>query len=213
MTYILSEKEYEGADNLPCIMIALKEKDVDLAGLDALIFSSKNGVKAIDRINPAWKELPSYSIGQGTSDMVNELGGKVVYSARSSYGDDFAKEIRTMLKGKKALFLRAKVVTSSLNTILEDAGVLLSEEVVYETQCGDCKTLKKPEKGSYLIFSSPSTIECFFNCFSWDESYRAVVIGDKTASYMPKDVPFTQAPKQTIPSCIELANKLSKKAL
>ena len=208
MIYILSEKKYEGAENLPCIMIELKEKDIDLSSFDALVFSSKNGVKAIDRINSAWKNLPSYSIGQGTSDMVNSLGGKVVYSARSSYGDDFATEIRTMLKGKRVLFLRAEVVTSSLNIILEEAGVLLSQEVVYETKCGECKTLKKPQEGSCLIFSSPSTIECFFSCFSWDESYKAVVIGDKTASYMPKDVPFLQAPKQTIPSCIQLAKTL-----
>jgi len=208
MIYILSEKKYEGALNLPCIMIEFKEEKVDLAGYAALIFSSKNGVKAIDNINSSWRELPSYSIGQGTSDEVRKLGGDVVYSARSSYGDDFAKEIRAMLKGKKALFLRAEVVTSSLNTILEEAGVLLDESVVYETKCAECNTLKKPAEDSIIIFSSPSTIECFFNCFSWDDSYKAVVIGDKTASYMPKDVHFIQAPKQTIPSCIELAKTL-----
>ena len=213
MIYILSEKVYDGAENLPSIMIEFKDNFVSLEGYDALVFSSKNGVKAIEKINPKWKKIPAYSIGQGTSQAIVELGGEVVYSARSSYGDDFAREIRERLSGKRVLFLRAKVVTSSLNTILKEAGVLLEEAVVYETKCTPCHELKRPEKGAIMIFSSPSTIECFFHCFSWDESYQAVVIGDKTASFMPKNITYQQAQKQTIPSCIELAQKLSKKAL
>ncbi len=209
MIYILSEKAYEGAENLPCIMIVYKAKKIDLSCYDALIFSSKNGVSAIDKINPLWKKIPSFSIGTGTSKAVEELGGSVVYSARSSYGDDFAKEIKGMLDGKKALFLRAEVVTSSLNSILQDAGVILSEEVVYVTVCRACEKLKKPPKGAIMIFSSPSTIHCFFNCFTWDESYKAVVIGDVTASYMPKNISFIKSPKQTIPDCIALARTLS----
>ena len=213
MIYILSQKIFEGAENIPCIMIEYKEKKIDLSEVDALIFSSKNGVYALDAINPTWKDIPSYAIGSGTGAAIENLGGTMVYSARSSYGDDFAKEIKMALKGKKALFLRPVVVTSSLNTILEEAGVLLSQEIVYETKCAPCHTLKKPELGAIMIFSSPSTITCFFNCFTWDESYQAVVIGDVTASYMPKDVSFRKSPKQSIPSCIELANRLSKKSL
>ncbi len=213
MIYILSEKQFDGAENLPCIMIEYKEKEINLSDYDALIFSSKNGVYALDKINPLWRDIPSYAIGSGTATAIENLRGNVVYSARSSYGDDFAKEIRDTLKGKKALFLRPVVVTSSLNTILEEAGVFLSQEVVYETKCAPCDTLKKPKIGAIIIFSSPSTISCFFNCFTWHESYQAVVIGDVTASAMPKNVSFRKSIKQTIPSCIELANTLSKKAL
>jgi len=205
MIYILSEKPYEGAENLPCILTKYHTVSLDLSVYDALIFSSKNGVHAIDKINQSWKNIPAYSIGEGTSKAINTLGGKLVYAAKRSYGDDFSHEIKTMLHGKKVLFLRAKVVTSSLNSILKDAGVMLEEEIVYETVCNSCDTLQKPESGSIIIFSSPSTIECFFRCFTWDESYKAVVIGDVTASYMPKNIAFTQAPQQTIPSCIELA--------
>jgi uroporphyrinogen-III synthase len=213
MIFLLSEKIYEGALNLPSIMIEYIEREVDLNGYEALIFSSKNGVEAIENITSKWRDIPAYSIGQGTSQAIDKLGGKLTYSAKSSYGDNFAEEIKRELAGKKALFLRAKVVTSSLNTILKEAGVLLDELVVYETKCTPCERLKPPPKGAIFIFSSPSTIHCFFHCFSWDESYQAVVIGEKTASFMPKDIPFIQSPKQTIPSCIEVAKRLSKKAL
>jgi len=208
MIYILSEKEFTGATNLPCIMIEYKEKAIDLDDFDALIFSSKNGVNALDNITSAWKSIPAYAIGSGTQKAIDDLGGNAVFTARNSYGDAFAKEIKEMLKEKKALFLRPVVVTSSLNTILEEAGVLLRELVVYETKCAPCDTLARPKEGAIMIFSSPSTIKCFFNCFAWDDSYQAVVIGDVTASYMPKDVPFRKASKQTIPSCIELAKTL-----
>jgi len=213
LIYILSEKQYNDASNLPVILIKHLSKKIDLTPYDALIFSSKNGVIAIDKLTDKWKDIPSYSIGSGTSKEIENRGGKIVYEARSSYGDDFAGEIKDRLSGKKALFLRAKVVTSSLNTILRDAGVLLDEQIVYETVCAECDTLTAPPKNSFIIFSSPSTIECFFRCFLWDDSYTAVVIGHKTASFMPKSIPYEMAPKQTIPSCVELSKILRKKLL
>ncbi len=213
MIYLLSEKVYADALNLPCIMIEFRDIEVDLSGYDALVFSSKNGVYALDRVTKHWKNIPAYSIGSATSSAIQERGGNLVYNAQSSYGDDFAQEIKELLSSKKVLFLRPKIVTSSLNSILKEAGVLLDELVIYKTVCASCESLKKPEKNSYIIFSSPSTIRCFFRCFHWDKSYTAIVIGSKTASFMPKDVPFLQAPKQTIPSCITVAQKLSKKPL
>jgi len=200
--YILSEKEYEGAKNLPCILIKHISCEVDLDGYDALIFSSKNGVEALQKLDKNWINLPSYSIGSGTSKAIEKYNGQIVYEAKSSYGDDFAKEIADRLSGKKVLFLRAKIVTSSLNKILLDAGVELSEMVVYESVCNECNNLVKPPKGSCIVFSSPSTIECFFKCFSWDESFKAVVIGKVTEKYMPKDVPYILSDEQNIPSCI-----------
>ena len=211
--YLLSDKVYEGAKNLPTIMIAFLEKKVVLEGVEALVFTSKNAVLAIERLDTRWKTFPCYAIGVGTAKMIESLGGEVVYQAKSSYGDDFAQEIKSALAAKVVLFLRAKEVTSALNTILKEAGVLLRETIVYETRCEACAALNKPEKNAIMIFSSPSTIECFFRCFDWDESYQAVVIGEKTASFMPQGIAFDMAAKPSITSCIEVATKLSKKSL
>ncbi len=211
--FILNDKRFEGAKNLPVIGFRFFDKNIDLSSYNALIFTSKNGVEAIDRIDKRWREIASFSIGKGTSKAVREKGGNLVFTASSSYGDDFAKEIVPLLKGKKALFLRAKVVTSRLNEILRENGIDLDEEVVYETICQECSKLSKPPKNSIIIFSSPSTIECFFRCFSWDESYTAVTIGKKTASFMPKEIKYFLSKEQTIDSCIEFAGKLRKKLL
>ncbi len=205
--YILSEKRFEGTKNLPVIKIRYYDKKVDLAPYQALVFTSKNGVEAIDRVDNSWKSKEIYSIGRGTSKAILQKGATPTYTAKSSYGDDFAKEIKDKLKDKKVLFLRAKVVTSSLNIILKNAGVLLDEEMVYETICNQ-EELNTPEKNSIIIFSSPSTIECFFKKFKWDKSYKAVVIGEKTASYMPKEIEYILSPRQTIPECIKAAQSL-----
>ncbi len=208
LIYTLGNKRYDGAENIPVIKIEYLKKEIDILKYDALIFSSKNAVFAIDRVSREWREIPSFSIGSGTSKVIKELGGVVEYEAENSYGDSFANEIRDKLKGKRALFLRAKDIVSNLDNILKESGVFLDQEVVYETKCSDKKGLKRPQKGSFIIFSSPSTIECFFNSFLWDRSYKAIVIGKKSARYMPKDIEFLISPKQSIDFCISLAKKL-----
>lgn len=208
MIYILSEKKYDGAVNLPVIQIKYIKNTIDYSKYKALIFTSKNGILAIKDEFDKWREIPTFCIGSATASEVEKLGGIVAYRAKNSYGDMFAHEIKELIGGKKALFLRAKVVTSSLNEILKDSGVILDEINVYETVCGKCSEFKRPENNAKVIFSSPSTIECFFNCFSWDESYKAIVIGDVTASHMPKDVPFIVASEPNIPNCIDLAHSL-----
>ncbi len=207
MIYILSEKKFDGALNLPVIKIEFLDFEVDLSGFDALIFTSKNGVEAIDRVDKRWKDKEIYSIGSGTTKSIEQKGIKVAYTAKSSYGDNFAKEIKERLLGKKVLFPRAKVVTSKLNEILLNGGIELSEIIAYKTICNP-KELPKPKEGSVIIFSSPSTIECFFKRFNWDESYKAVAIGEKTASFMPKEIDYTISSKQTIPDCIKLGRYL-----
>lgn len=206
--YTLSYKKFEGAKNLPLIRIEFLNKKIKLDDYDALIFTSKNGVEAIDKINPKWKDKECYSIGEGTSKIMVEKGVKPAYTAKSSYGDDFAKEIKDKLKNKKTLFLKAKIVLSSLPQILKEARVDLYEEIVYKTKCNDCKNLKPPKNNSVIIFSSPSTVECFLRCFKWHESYKAVAIGKKTASFIPGHINYSISPKMTMIACIDFAKEL-----
>ncbi len=206
--YLLNSDIYEGVKNLPVIEVGFFEKEVNLQKYDALIFTSKNGVRAIDRLDKSWKSMDIYSIGSGTSKEIERLGAEPKYTAKSSYGDDFAKEIQKELKDKRVLFIRAKVVTSKLNQILKKSGVLLEELILYETLCKTYSKNCAPKEGSVIIFTSPSTIECFFRSFDWDSSYKALCIGKVTAKAMPLHVKYKLCEKQTIPSCIESAKKI-----
>ncbi len=208
--YLLNNDKYEGIKNLPVIKINFFQKEIDLDSYDALIFTSKNGVRAIDKIDRNWIKKEIYSIGQGTSKEINKYNANLIFTAKNSYGDFFAQEIKDKLKSKKVLFLRAKKVTSKLNQILQVAQVDLREEIVYETTCRACGKDEKPQKDSIIIFTSPSTVKCFLKNFTWETSYTAVSIGNVTASAIPYYIDYKISNKQTISSCIELAKNLEQ---
>ena len=207
--YLLNDDKYENIINLPMIKINFFDKKIDLEPYDALIFTSKNGVRAIDKIDKNWIKKDIYSIGQGTSKEIKKYDAKLIYTAKSSYGNTFALEIKEKLKDKKVLFLRAKEVTSKLNQILLEAGINLKEEVVYETTCRAYKQDKPSFDDAVVIFTSPSTIKCFFKNFNWNSTCRAVCIGKVTAKAMPENLKYTLSKQQIIQSCIELAKILS----
>jgi len=207
--YLLSDSCHEGVINLPQIKVTCKDIDLDLSSYDTLIFSSKNGVKSISKSNQNWKDIPSYAIGSPTADAIREFGGKVEYIAKSSYGNDFAKELIPRLKGKKVLFIRAKKVLSDLENLLKNAGVDLSSIIAYETVCTD-KIDEKINENSIFIFTSPSTVKCFFKNHNWHKSYKAVCIGTVTAKALPKEISLHVSSTQTIAACIDLAKTLIK---
>ncbi|MBL0686935.1 MAG: uroporphyrinogen-III synthase [Sulfurospirillum sp.] len=208
--YLLSDIFHEGVVNLPQIKVTCKDMNINLTSYEALIFTSKNGVKAIDNINKKWQKIPSYSIGEQTSKEIKRLGGKVVYTAIDSYGDNFACEIKEKLKNKRVLFLRAKKIISNLENILKNSGIDIKSEVVYETTCSKKIALNTKNKKSFFIFTSPSTVECFFKHYKWNKNYTAICIGNVTAKALPLNVSLHVSKIQTIKACIEFSKTLIK---
>ncbi len=205
--YLLSNTKQENINNLPIIDIKYLDFNIELSAYDFLLFTSKNSVTAIDKKHKEWKNIPSYAISEPTAKKVKDLGGNLTYTGETKSGDSFAKEISEQLKGKKVLYLRAKKVVSKLRDILKNSGVELDEIIAYETICKEYKD-KNFNNNSIFIFTSPSTIECFFRSFKWDSSFKAVVIGETTANALPKDVEFYIAKDTSIQSCIDTANSL-----
>ncbi len=193
--------------NLPQIKTTCRDVVLDLGAYDALVFSSKNGVRAMDGISKKWREIPSYAIGKQTAKEIQSLDGDVAFTSSSAYGDEFAGELVELLRGKRVLFLRAKTILSCVEEILRSEGIDVVSEVIYETTCRD-KTDISISKNSVLIFTSPSTINCFFENYEWDESFQAVCIGTTTAKAMPKLIPLHVSKTQTIEGCVELAESL-----
>jgi uroporphyrinogen-III synthase len=209
--YILSDKKVVGAINLPVFDIEFLPQDIDLSKYDAIIFTSKNGIFAIDSFNKNWKDIPSYAIAPLTAEVIKNYGGNLVYTSTQSYGDDFAQELIPILKDKKSIFLRASKVISKLDTILKDNNIDLDDIAIYQT------ILKKhidknlqPPKNSIIIFSSPSTIEGFFKHFNWDKSYKAVAIGKVTKQHLPLNIDCLVSPKPSLESCVKFSKNLYK---
>lgn len=206
--YILSDTPIEHAKNLPLIQTIPIKKKIDFSGFDALIFTSKNSVKAIDSMSNEWKKLPCFTISSKTAKVVKELGGKVAFISSEKHGNRFANELIPLLQNKKVLFLGAKKIVANLPQILNDNNVKCIHEPIYETSCVDYKEKITLPKNSIIIFSSPSTIECFLKNAIWDESFQAISIGDTTAKYFPEYIKPIFPQNTSLASCVQTALSL-----
>ena len=155
--------------------------------------------------NKDWKKIPSFAIAPKTAQVIEKLGGKIAFTGITSHGNDFAQELIALLKNKKVLYIKALKTVSNLVDILKNNDVLLDELVVYKTSCK--KSNVALENNSVFIFTSPSSVECFFQQYSWNDSYKAIVIGKTTALYLPKNVDYTISSETSIDECIKLAKQ------
>lgn len=205
--YLLNEQKHENVENLEVFQIEYIKSDVDLKKYDALVFTSKNGVKAINSFNQDWKNIPSYAIAQKTANTIMELGGVVEFIGNSGHGNDFAYELKNVLKDKKVLYVKALKTVSNLPNILKENGIFLDEIIAYKTSCKKSNIIL--EENSIFIFTSPSSVECFFKQYSWKNSYKAIVIGKTTAEFLPSNINYEISSQTSVEECIKLAKQLS----
>jgi len=206
--YLLSDKKQNGVINLPVFEINNIKTTIDLKKYDALIFTSKNAIYSIDSFNKQWKSIPSYAIAPQTGNIIKKLGGNLEFIGKKNHGNEFAFELIKILKGKKVLYLRGNKVVSTLTSILNENDIICDELIVYESICKKYNEKFNLPKSSIIIFSSPSTIKCFFKNSSWDKSFRAIAIGKTTAKYFPDYIQPIISDNTSLESCINKALEL-----
>lgn len=203
--YLLSNQKYVDVINLEVFKIKYIKSEIDLLKYDALIFTSKNAVYSLDSFNKNWKKIPSFVIAPKTAEIIEKLGGNIAFTGITSHGNEFAKELIELLKNKKVLYIKALKTVSNLGVILKENGILLDEVVAYETSCKESNI--NLEDNSIFIFTSPSSVECFFKQYSWKDSYKAIVIGKTTADYLPNNINFIVSSETSIAECVNLAKQ------
>lgn len=207
--YILNDKKVKWAKNIQVIKIETIKVDIDFSQYDAVIFTSKNAVHSINSYNKEWKSRPLYVIAPQTAKVASNLGGKIKYVSRQKHGDEFAAELVPILKNKKVLYIRGSKVVSNLVETLNSNNIICDEAIVYETVCVEFKKKIKLPKNSLIIFSSPSTIECFLKNALWDDSYKAISIGHTTKRYFPPHITPVVSDTTSLDSCVKKAIELS----
>lgn len=208
--YVLNDKKVKWAKNLPVIKIETIKAAIDFSEYDALIFTSKNAVYSLNSYNQEWKTKPLYVIAPQTAKVASNFGGKIKFVSKEKHGDKFANELLPLLKGKKVLYIRGSKVVTNLVETLNSNGVICDEAIVYQTVCVNFKKKITLPKKSVIIFSSPSTIECFLKNADWDESYRAVCIGHTTKNYFPSYITPVVSETTSLDSCVKKAIELLK---
>lgn len=208
--YILSDKKVKWAKNLPVFKIEPIKANLDFSSYDALIFTSKNAVTSLNSYNQAWKSKPLYVIAPQTAKVASNLGGKIKFVGKEKHGNEFAAELIPLLKNKKVLYIRGSKIVSNLVETLNSNNIICDEAVVYETVCLTNKKKIKLPKNSIVIFSSPSTIDCFLKNAIWDESYQAISIGHTTEKYFPPYIHPIVSETTSLDYCVKKALELLK---
>ncbi|GAB6073632.1 uroporphyrinogen-III synthase [Nautilia lithotrophica] len=202
--YLLTDQKVEGVLNYPVIKINFLSPSFTFENIDYLIFTSKNGVRAVNYLTDEWKKYPSLAIGKATANEIEKLGGRVEYIAKSAYGDEFAKEINQTYNNKTFLFFRAKKLVSNIQK--EFVNNTLKEVIIYETNCNNPQ--KEFIKPSVVIFTSPSTVRCFSKLNDF-KNIKAVAIGNKTKKELSKHTTEIFMPSTpSINECVKLAKSL-----
>jgi len=206
--YLLSPTSKIDTIHLPVIRFSLLDVQIDFSTCDTLMFSSKQAVKSAELLNPEWKNIPCLAIGKATANTIESLGGKVIYQPKTFYAETLAEDIVSKFKDKNILYLRPKDVSFDSKSFLAKAGIELQEQIIYETACVAYESKDRPLKNAIIIFTSPSSIHCFLENFEWDESYIAIVIGEATKEYLPKNARYEVANTPLIDSCIAKAKEV-----
>ncbi|MFA5453947.1 MAG: uroporphyrinogen-III synthase [Sulfurimonas sp.] len=208
--YVLNDKKVKWAKNLPVIKIETIKVNIDFSQYDALIFTSKSAVHSLNSYNKEWKTKPIYAIAPQTAKVASNFGAKIKFVSKEKHGDEFANELIPLLKNKKVLYIRGSKVVTNLVDTLNSNSVICDEAIVYQTVCVNFKKKITLPKKSIIIFSSPSTIECFLKNTDWDESYRAISIGHTTQKYFPSYIIPAVSETTSLDSCVKKAIELLK---
>ena len=205
--YLCSPKEFEGTISLPMIKFTRLKDSIDLSSVDTLLFTSKQAIIYTNEISKEWQNKKILAVGSATAKMAKELGATDIYHPKEFYGEVLANDILANFSNSKIAYIRPKVISFDSKAFLGKEGIDIKEEILYETTCQEYRG-KVLEYGAVVIFTSPSTIECFFKSFSWDSSYKAVVIGKSTLKNLPQNVTAFVANEATITSCVDKAQEI-----
>jgi uroporphyrinogen-III synthase len=206
--YLLSPTPRAGINHLPMITFAVSATEMDFSLCDTLMFSSKQAVRSAEQIDPRWKELPCIAIGGATKKQIEMLGGTVIHHPKHFYADTLAEDIAAHFANRKILYLRPKKISFDSKGFLATKGIVLQEQIIYETTCRVYTPEDAPVEDAIIIFTSPSSIHCFLENFKWDESYTAVVIGRATLAHLPEGADFVVADEPLIDACVEKAKEV-----
>ena len=205
--YLLNEQKFDDVENLEVFEIEYLRFDLDLEKYDALVFTSKNAIFSLEENGINWKSTPSYVIAPKTADIAKKFGANIAFIGFSGHGNDFANELIPYLKNKKTLYIRALKTVSNLTNILKENGIDIDEIISYKTSCNKQEEKKALDKNSTIIFTSPSSVECFFKKYSWEDSFKAIAIGRTTAMYLPKNIECEISSITSVEECVKLAFK------
>lgn len=171
---------------------AVKHLLLDAAAHAALVVTSPRAVRALadvldsvpEPVAEVWKQRPAYAVGPKTAGRLREAGFQPV-GEQAGGAEALVRVIASEAPPGPLFFLCGNRRRDTLPNGLREAGIEVTEQVVYETQTRD--DVSVPDGATWLVFFSPSGIEGVRKSDGVDASrYRRAAIGTTTAAALSR---------------------------
>ena len=206
--YLFSISSHPNAISVNSLAINFLKPSIDFSKYDYLIITSKQTSEALKQYaKETYLDTKGLCVSVASAASFESLGCKVL-DIGAGYGDNLVDKIKSYPKSAKWLYLRAKVVASDFVEVCKNDGFNIDEEIVYESDCSQEILDVKVEDESILIFTSPSSLNCFLKTHEISNKAKVIVIGKTTAKAVPKNIEYILSSKTSIESCIEIASNL-----
>jgi len=207
-TYLFSTSSHPDVISINSLDIEFLNPEIDFTKYDYLIITSKQTSLALKKFyNRSYLHTKALCISEKSAEEFENTGGKVL-ELGSGYGDTLTDLIQKYSKETRWLYLRAEVVASDFVQVCRENGYKIDEAIVYRSKCSQEIQYFELKDDATLIFTSPSSVECFLIKHKFTTKHKIIVIGTSTAKVLPKGVKFTLSPLRTIQSCINLSKEL-----
>jgi len=205
--FLFSKTSHPDVTHIPILNTLFLQPTINFDDYDAIVLTSKQAVTALENISPKWRDIPALSIASKTEEMVRSSGGTLL-DRGNGYGDSLDDIIVKKYASFRWLYPRPKIVASNFKERVKERGIVMDDVIVYETSCNQvCKDIKLPDD-AILIFTSPFTIECFLELYTFKVSYQVVAIGTTTAKALPAEVKYVMPDTPNVEACVALAKQL-----
>jgi len=205
--YLFSISSHPDAISINSLDITFFKPEIDFSQYDYLIITSKQASQALQQYNREdFINLPALCVSVQSAKSYENLGGKIL-DIGGGYGDNLVDKIRTYPKEKRWLYLRAKVVASDFVRICNQNGYSIDEVVVYKSECSKAIGEIVVEEKAILIFTSPSSVDCYLQKHTFTKDQTIIVIGKTTAKALPDGVTYILSDQTSIDSCITIAKE------
>ena len=192
--------------HIPLLTVVFLTPDIDFDLYGGIIVTSKQAAQALKFYAPNWNGLKVVCVGESTASVMRELGALDVEIA-NGYGMSILESLS--LREGKWLYLRPKMIASSWPAYTRKLGIKLDEVTVYETTCNDTMEEIKIDQNGVLIFTSPSSIECFCKRTDILPTHDVIVIGATTQNALPLGIKSILSEETSVISCVDMARKIA----
>ena len=206
--YLFSTSSHPDAININTLDIKFLKPSINFSKYDYFIITSKQASKSLQQYEyEEYISKKALCVSQQSANSFKELGGKIL-DIGEGYGDTLVEKIKSFPRESRWLYLRANIIASNFVEICKKAGYKIDEKILYESECAKDIENLKIEENAILIFTSPSSVQCFLNTNKIEKKHQIIVIGKTTAKALPKGVTYLLSEDKSINNCIDIAKNL-----